>query len=358
MLGRGNDLTLGEMLANRARRPPNGQPSGDPSTTPVPVPGPPSNQDGDGDDNDSPEGPRQSATRNGRTRSGGHHPPSNPRNPGGVASPRRSAPQPARKTFFQFLAEQGEANPSRSEITPPGAQPTATPPRWMPPTRQRLAAQRPPNSPNPDTRRPRRGAPQPASSRMTRSQFLMEQSEAAPPHLETTEPRAHPRDPWDEAVRVTPQTREPGPAGPPLSDFQTNFRSWVGDDDLSSDVEAPTAPSATGTRKPTSIRQVAEDASVLLEIFSRTKPKDDSEIDQEHKQMIDDAFNHILQIKEKFRIMAIESKEPPALASDDMKVDAGCIICYNYIADTVLMPCKHLALCTVWYPAPLWEIMY
>lgn len=141
-------------------------------------------------------------------------------------------------------------------------------------------------------------------------------------------------------------------------DFENNIRSWVGDDDLSSDVEAPTAPPATDTRKPTSIGQVAEDASVLLEIFSRTKPKDDSEIDQEHKQMIDDAFNHILQIKERFRIMAIESKMPPTLASDDMKVDAGCIICYSYIADTVLMPCKHLALCTVWHSAPLWGIMY
>lgn len=118
------------------------------------------------------------------------------------------------------------------------------------------------------------------------------------------------------------------------------------------DIAVPTlAPSTPYVREPaprlTNIGRVAEDASVLLELFSRTIPENGRKIDNEHKQMINDAFDHILKIKKEFRVMTTEGLEPLTPESDDMKVDAGCIICYSYIADTVLMPCKHLALCTV-----------
>lgn len=137
---------------------------------------------------------------------------------------------------------------------------------------------------------------------------------------------------------------------------------------------APVAPLVAPTSSPSlDLAQAAEDASVLLELFSKTKPRNNEEISDEHKQMIDNAFESILKIRREFRVMAarknesLGSFEPPASETEDTKSDSECIICYDQIADTVLLPCKHLVLCnvcalsfptsavrTVWFVADEW----
>lgn len=115
------------------------------------------------------------------------------------------------------------------------------------------------------------------------------------------------------------------------------------------------SPAPAANRDPSSLdlAQIAEDASILLELFSKTKPNNNEEIGDEHKQMIDNAFESILKIRKEFRVMAarknesLESLQPPALETEGTKVESECIICYDQIADTVLMPCKHLVLCIV-----------
>lgn len=102
-----------------------------------------------------------------------------------------------------------------------------------------------------------------------------------------------------------------------------------------------TAPAATSTAS-LDIAQAAEDASVLLELFSKTAPRNSDAIDDEHKQMIENAFESILRIRREFRVTAAAR-----MPVEEAKADPECIICYDNIADTVLMPCKHLVLCMV-----------
>lgn len=58
--------------------------------------------------------------------------------------------------------------------------------------------------------------------------------------------------------------------------------------------------------------------------------------------MVENAFQSILRIRRELR-GAAGTEEGGA----ERKVEAECIICYDDIADTVLMPCKHLVLCMV-----------
>lgn len=102
-----------------------------------------------------------------------------------------------------------------------------------------------------------------------------------------------------------------------------------------------TAPVVTSTTS-LDIAQAAEDASVLLELFSKTAPRNSNAIDDEHKQMIENAFESILRIRREFRVTAAAR-----VPVEEAKADPECIICYDNIADTVLMPCKHLVLCMV-----------
>lgn len=101
------------------------------------------------------------------------------------------------------------------------------------------------------------------------------------------------------------------------------------------------------------LAQVAQDAAVTLELFSKTKPADDEDMNDEHQQMITSALEGILKIHRQFRIIAARRNgggefwvQPEVVA--EAKVDSGCIICYSQIADTVLLPCNHLAFCGVY----------
>lgn len=97
----------------------------------------------------------------------------------------------------------------------------------------------------------------------------------------------------------------------------------------------------------TTLARVAENASILLELFSKTARSDD-EVDDEQKQMIESVLGGVLEIRRHFRVVTARKNGSSEMAEvEDMKMDVGCIICYTSIADMVFIPCKHLVLCMV-----------
>lgn len=108
----------------------------------------------------------------------------------------------------------------------------------------------------------------------------------------------------------------------------------------------------TPTPRSLDLPRVADNASVLLELFSRTLPANDKDISIEYRVMINTALDWILKIHRRLRVLAAEGDHidvPLDEEVDDTKVDAACIICYARIADTVILPCGHLVLCMVCY---------
>lgn len=101
------------------------------------------------------------------------------------------------------------------------------------------------------------------------------------------------------------------------------------------------------------LRKIADEASVLLELFSKTQPADVGDIKVEHRRLIDDMSRIILRIQKISQMIDAwkggdgASLEPPISNNDGTKVDIGCIICYSRAADVLLLPCKHLVLCMV-----------
>lgn len=100
---------------------------------------------------------------------------------------------------------------------------------------------------------------------------------------------------------------------------------------------------------PLNLSKAAEDASVLLELFSKTKPANNKDISREQRVMINTALEGIKKIHRELRVLAAESEgtDDGGEAEVDTMVDAACIICYTDIADTVVLPCGHLILCRV-----------
>lgn len=85
----------------------------------------------------------------------------------------------------------------------------------------------------------------------------------------------------------------------------------------------------------------AEDASVLLELFAKSSPR----TDPEYRSMMDSVLENVVDIHRQLRITSPRAGDEAEV--EDTKVESGCIVCYSRIADTVLMPCKHLVLCDV-----------
>lgn len=101
------------------------------------------------------------------------------------------------------------------------------------------------------------------------------------------------------------------------------------------------------------LRKIADESSVLLELFSKTQPADNGDIKVEHRQSIDSASKISLRIQNNFQMIDAQrgeggaSLEPPISNNDDTKVDIRYIVCYSRTADVLLLPCKHLVLCMV-----------
>lgn len=92
--------------------------------------------------------------------------------------------------------------------------------------------------------------------------------------------------------------------------------------------------------------QLAEDTSVLLELFSRIVPDNVRDIDDEQRNMIASAAQNISKLQ--ISIGLVSAPESGSLNGQvDTNIDAACVICYSEIADTVFRPCNHLAICGV-----------
>lgn len=126
--------------------------------------------------------------------------------------------------------------------------------------------------------------------------------------------------------------RQPGPApaaGPVVpdpSDIPTTFVSAVPPSD-------------------TSLNELAEDASILLELFSQSSHPNNN-ISDEHRNLITSAAASISAIQERVG-HTVAPRDRGTRPRQGMEAGADCIICYAESADTVFLPCKHLVVCTV-----------
>lgn len=95
------------------------------------------------------------------------------------------------------------------------------------------------------------------------------------------------------------------------------------------------------------LQRLAEDASVLLELYSKSASGPDD--DESMQELITSAFAHVSTIHRNHRVAqnAISRAAQKRPEAADFSADTGCIICYSEIADTVLLPCHHLVLCGV-----------
>lgn len=92
----------------------------------------------------------------------------------------------------------------------------------------------------------------------------------------------------------------------------------------------------------TDLAKLAEDASVLLEFFSKTLPSTIAEITTEQREMVRGALTGLVSLHS-----ALRGSGSSMGGLDGTMVDAACVICYSEIADMVLAPCMHLAMCMV-----------
>lgn len=95
-----------------------------------------------------------------------------------------------------------------------------------------------------------------------------------------------------------------------------------------------------------SLKKVAENASILLELFSQSCPDDDDDIDNDLHLLIAGAADEIIRIQARLR-QSVARLNGDIGSRNEVMEDADCIICYSESADTVFMPCKHLVVCTV-----------
>lgn len=99
------------------------------------------------------------------------------------------------------------------------------------------------------------------------------------------------------------------------------------------------------------IGRAAEHAALLLDVFSRVKPVDDSQLTTVQKGLIAKALSSILEITQHIRVLAATASIPlePLPVADDpaLSVYLGCVVCYARVSDMLMMPCRHLTLCEV-----------
>ncbi|KAL0639044.1 hypothetical protein Q9L58_001926 [Maublancomyces gigas] len=108
----------------------------------------------------------------------------------------------------------------------------------------------------------------------------------------------------------------------------------------------PQSRTAPVPKRPVSMKRLAEDASILLEVFSQSSPDNEDDMDDEHQNMISNAADGIIAIQARLR-QNVARRNGDIGVPHEAKGDADCVICYSENADTLFMPCKHLVVCTV-----------
>lgn len=100
-----------------------------------------------------------------------------------------------------------------------------------------------------------------------------------------------------------------------------------------------------------SLNQLADEASILLELFSKGSHPNDNITDEYHG-IITNATAAILTINARLR-QANQRARPREVPNPD----PDCIICYAETANTLFMPCNHLVVCTVRMSRGSWSLL-
>lgn len=83
----------------------------------------------------------------------------------------------------------------------------------------------------------------------------------------------------------------------------------------------------------------------MLSSFASVPLGPNGTVDNEQKQRLNVALLALLSIRETIRDRS--GAGGMHIASDELTVDAGCIVCCAEVVDTVLMPCRHMVVCMV-----------
>lgn len=107
----------------------------------------------------------------------------------------------------------------------------------------------------------------------------------------------------------------------------------------------------TANPNPSKIGRAAEHAALLLDVFGRVKPVDDTHLTPVQKGLVTKALSSVLEITQEMQLLAVQADGPlerlPVAVDPELSVDLGCVVCYARISNMLLMPCCHLALCDV-----------
>lgn len=105
---------------------------------------------------------------------------------------------------------------------------------------------------------------------------------------------------------------------------------------------------------PADLAQAADYAALLLDVFSRVKPVNDTQLAPVHKELVEKALISVLGIKRRLRVIEVsedgndQGLEPmPVPEEPSLSVYSGCVVCYAAVSDILLVPCHHLTLCEV-----------
>jgi len=101
---------------------------------------------------------------------------------------------------------------------------------------------------------------------------------------------------------------------------------------------------------PPSPYALAEEASVLLEVFCQSLNEDAASVDlTQNRDLIKGARDNVNKIWDTLCVREGKGLAPPSHDDQDptLMVYSGCVICYSSVAETVLLPCNHLVLCLV-----------
>lgn len=170
---------------------------------------------------------------------------------------------------------------------------------------------------------------------------MYQRDNAPPAPLPLTVQQTNP--PFPPIVDAVPVTGYAGPALPRVFAPRTSLQQgeWRSrSSSPSSDSDPSATPQPPPSRAPVPLKEIAEDASVLLELFSRTVPTDDSAIGAESQVLISSAAAGIAAIQMRFWRM---NRQLECRAGGE----ADCIVCFEERADRLFMPCKHLVVCSV-----------
>lgn len=92
--------------------------------------------------------------------------------------------------------------------------------------------------------------------------------------------------------------------------------------------------------QPHDLSSAALSASSLLTTFAAASLASGRRFNLTEQQRLDAALTALL------RIRANVSEQYP-VQSEELTVDAGCIVCFVEVVDMVLMPCRHMIACAV-----------